>query len=674
MTSVAPPTYYFSGIYYNSSFYTSSSSSSSGGLTQAKANTLYLRKTVPDSASSLESFTAGITTNSLDTNIPTASFSMLASVTGNNIGIGIATGAPAYTGVKTIQIGETTVTSVHAGGIDCTGSTINNAVTPAGGALSLGSSQTGGILNLGTNASRTGVINIGTGATASTGQINIGTGGLSTIVIGNNLSNGAQITIGNAGAGSKVVIPCTITTQVIDYSGTMNIGQTTSNLTIGGVSATSITNIIGNTINITGNSVVASNGIITPIIDVTSPAGTISIGNTLTTGTLYIGQGINASGNIRIGTSTTTTTYGGSINASAIKTNTIDLLSGGTLSLGATSTAVNILGPTTALSLDSIAVNGNLTICGTQTSGPLYIGCNSSGTGTRTTAGTINIGLISSLALPINIGGNTSLTLIGGNLGVTGVLSATGNILTPFIDAISSTVNLGIATLQTSGILNIGTGSRTTAGQINIGTIPSIAVPITIGGNSSITSIGGTLGVNGLLTATGGLTIGGSNNITLGNIIATPSLKTQLGYSVSSAGVVGTAINTGSIYVYSPAVGTSSFNLSNGVYLASIHGYLNFTGTITSTNADFQFGMQYNTTTTPSSGTNVGISGANIDYNVTYAPESLSTVHYTATFTFTVTTTAYYYAYAYVGIGGLTGTGSPTLQPCVQMITLVRIA
>ena len=65
MTSVAPPTYYFNGIYYNSSFYTVASTS---GLTTAKANALYLQKTIPDTATAIETFSAGIYTGMISTN------------------------------------------------------------------------------------------------------------------------------------------------------------------------------------------------------------------------------------------------------------------------------------------------------------------------------------------------------------------------------------------------------------------------------------------------------------------------------------------------------------------------------------------------------------------------------------------------------------------------------
>jgi len=75
---------------------------------------------------------------------------------------------------QTLKLGnQTTFQSVHVSNIDCNGTTINNANTPANGALSIGNLQTGtsGILNLGTNVGRTGVINIG--GVGSTGKLTI---------------------------------------------------------------------------------------------------------------------------------------------------------------------------------------------------------------------------------------------------------------------------------------------------------------------------------------------------------------------------------------------------------------------------------------------------------------------------------------------------------------------
>ena len=64
MSSQPTPTYNFSGIDYNSSFFNKVKTSSSG-LTQTQANALYLQKTVPDTATSLETFSAGINTDNI---------------------------------------------------------------------------------------------------------------------------------------------------------------------------------------------------------------------------------------------------------------------------------------------------------------------------------------------------------------------------------------------------------------------------------------------------------------------------------------------------------------------------------------------------------------------------------------------------------------------------------
>jgi hypothetical protein len=73
---------------------------------------------------------------------------------------------------QTLKLGnQTTFQSVHVSNIDLNGTTINNATTPATGALSLGNSQTSGVLNLGTNVGRSGAINIG--GLGSSGKLNI---------------------------------------------------------------------------------------------------------------------------------------------------------------------------------------------------------------------------------------------------------------------------------------------------------------------------------------------------------------------------------------------------------------------------------------------------------------------------------------------------------------------
>lgn len=148
MTSVPPPSQYFSGIYYNSSFWISSTSS----LTQSVANTLYLRKTTTDSASALETFNGGLSSQNIIAPSLTASANVFATQTAG-----------------TASFGNSTI-SCHVSNIDCNGNSINNATSPATGNISICNNQTSGTLSLGTNASRTGAITIG----ANANTINLG--------------------------------------------------------------------------------------------------------------------------------------------------------------------------------------------------------------------------------------------------------------------------------------------------------------------------------------------------------------------------------------------------------------------------------------------------------------------------------------------------------------------
>ena len=65
MTSQPPPTYTFSGIDYNPNYFNTDTGT---GLTTATANTLYLRKTFPDTATSEETFSGGINTSDITVN------------------------------------------------------------------------------------------------------------------------------------------------------------------------------------------------------------------------------------------------------------------------------------------------------------------------------------------------------------------------------------------------------------------------------------------------------------------------------------------------------------------------------------------------------------------------------------------------------------------------------
>ena len=143
MTSQNPPYPNFTGITYNSSFFSTGSTS----LTQAVANTLYLRKKVADTATALETFNNGLIASNITCN---------GTITSTNFDIGF--------GDTNLALG----TSVGVG-------TIN-----------IGASQSTGVLNIGTGGRSIGGLG---------GGINIGTSSSAPISIGSSVNT---TTIGGA--------------------------------------------------------------------------------------------------------------------------------------------------------------------------------------------------------------------------------------------------------------------------------------------------------------------------------------------------------------------------------------------------------------------------------------------------------------------------------------------
>lgn len=149
--SVPPPEFNFTGLFYNPEWWITSSTS----LSQAVANTLYLRKTVTDSASALETFNAGIKSTGYDVVTAATTQNMFSTQTANTNLFG-SMGAG-----QTLKLGnQTTAQSVHISNIDCNGHTINNGNNPTTGNLVIGSTQTTGDITLGGSSRTTGAINI----------------------------------------------------------------------------------------------------------------------------------------------------------------------------------------------------------------------------------------------------------------------------------------------------------------------------------------------------------------------------------------------------------------------------------------------------------------------------------------------------------------------------------
>lgn len=128
MTEAKPPEFYFSGIVFNTQYFKDESNII--GFTQVESDARYLRKTIPDTATSLQTFTAGI-------NVPTGTLTAT-TITTNGIG---------------------------AGGPTATFALLTNHT---------------GTLNIGTNINRTGNINVATTQTTGTGNIILGSLALTT--------------------------------------------------------------------------------------------------------------------------------------------------------------------------------------------------------------------------------------------------------------------------------------------------------------------------------------------------------------------------------------------------------------------------------------------------------------------------------------------------------------
>jgi hypothetical protein len=162
--SVPPPEFQFNGLFFNPSFWISSTSS----LTQDVANELYLQKTIPDSASALETFNGGLRANSIDVINATGIKNMFATQTAAvNMFTNLIAGS-------TLRIGSSVNDqSNHIGNIDILKNTINCASAPINGAIVIGDKQTGvGALDIGYSTTRGGPINIANPASAC--AINIG--------------------------------------------------------------------------------------------------------------------------------------------------------------------------------------------------------------------------------------------------------------------------------------------------------------------------------------------------------------------------------------------------------------------------------------------------------------------------------------------------------------------
>jgi hypothetical protein len=179
--SVQPPEFQFTGLNYNPNFWITAT----GDLTQSVANTLYLRKTVIDTASALETFNGGINTTFLNGLSPIFNTEICSNLTSGELYLGVnAAGTNGRIGH--IHIGD--ANNLPSGA----GIHINNGTTNASNTnISNGTTTTGNV-NILSGTTSNGNVNIKTGTGA--GQINLGnTSGTQTITFNRPLTLGYTI-------------------------------------------------------------------------------------------------------------------------------------------------------------------------------------------------------------------------------------------------------------------------------------------------------------------------------------------------------------------------------------------------------------------------------------------------------------------------------------------------
>jgi len=210
MASYNPPTEALP-IFDNAVF---KSTNDSTILTVGQANLLYLRKTYADTATALETFSAGIKTNSIDPTTTTTTQLINSSMTSGDLYIGANVSANnARTG--TIHIGD------------------NNSILSGNGAVHINNGTSNGsntqVMN---GASTTGNLNLMTGATCS-GAVNIQNGnsnaGIVNILCGQNCTG--TLNIGNATLGTNT-LPVNINTG--NQTGTVTIGNSANTVQVNG--------------------------------------------------------------------------------------------------------------------------------------------------------------------------------------------------------------------------------------------------------------------------------------------------------------------------------------------------------------------------------------------------------------------------------------------------------
>ena len=560
------------------------------GITESYANSKYLRKTVADTATAIESFTAGIVTPTVN-----STGALTISGTGQNTNIG-------STGIITLN---GTVNATGLVGYAKTGSanTFSQLQTFNGNIKVNNSIETSNINSLIVNDVETDmtISNIDEFSSLSIGCYSERKGGINIytstitpvdnkVIIGHSLVtpsiarnttelNSSDIYINNeiiSDNNKKIVIGRT--SGLFDTNTTINGKTTITKLTAGTLNTNTITNTAGNMT-------------ISPIATTAS----LLIGNATTTTDIQIGTIDGRSNHIHIGDGNNNVAGGGvHINNGLNNLSNVNILNGagstGTVTIGTTGTTTNLNG--------TVAVGGTLTgyaklatqqtFTATQSfTGTLYgIACSR----IRGITGQTLLSLFDEIvASTITIGNASTITMSGTTQCDTyDALTPTGGTMTVGNNATTTRINIGNS--QTTGRLDIGqSGVRT--GDIFIGgalSATTMGGAVTLGDSTKIQTIkGSTVNINSATagnivacTGTSTMTVGGSGLIT--DTINSSGVSTALtiGGNITDSYI---AIGSGSVRTGGVSIHTTG--MGNGGYVAIGSG-ANLTGSYVQVGSD----------------------------------------------------------------------------------------
>jgi len=210
---------------YNPSYFNTSGT----GLTQTQANTLYLQKTVSDTATALETFSSGVAVNTIQPTSATGDMSIYPAQTGGNLYIGVnSSSSSGRTGTVHLADGNSMPVGANVH--------INNGTTNQSNTNIMNGATTSGTCNIMTGATTTGTVNICTGT--STGQsstVHISDGTTTGAVSIGNTNN--AVTLWNTITNLSYTTAPTLAVTNLGYSYRVTSLSTSSSISSGGTGA-----------------------------------------------------------------------------------------------------------------------------------------------------------------------------------------------------------------------------------------------------------------------------------------------------------------------------------------------------------------------------------------------------------------------------------------------------